>query len=173
MSADSALAGFVTTSVDHSNDEKYSNQISGAAAAVEALPAKIDGEIANCFDYYHFPSIQTRFQAVNEFYEPGQTIYFKGELINENSYPIVDGYLFVRIARFNKNYTQEGHDIVDEFFANNGPQGAEKFYLERNEKKKIVFSWNAPESLPEGIYVASFSFNVGKKNEPSRVVFHQ
>ena len=116
MSADSALAGFVTTSVDHSNDEKYSNQISGAAAAVEALPAKIDGEIANCFDYYHFPSIQTRFQAVNEFYEPGQTIYFKGELINENSYPIVDGYLFVRIARFNKNYTQEGHDIVDEFF---------------------------------------------------------
>jgi len=133
------------------------------AAAIDALPAKTDGEIANCFDYYRFPSIQASFETVKEFYEPGQKVYFKGGLVNNNNYPIVDGYLFVRIARYNENYTQEGHDIVDEFFANSGPQGREKFYLEGGEEKETVFSWSAPENLAEGVYRVAFSFIVGKK----------
>ena len=157
------FAGFVTTSVDYNQNEKDFGQANEMAAVVEAIPLKTDGEIINCFDYYRFPSIQTSFEPIEEFYESGQTVYFKGELINENNYPIVDGYLFARIARINKNYVQEGHDIVDEFFVNSGPQEAEKFYLEGNEEKRVVFSWDVPKSLPEGVYTASFFFSAGKK----------
>ena len=45
---------------------------------------------------------------------------------------------------------------MDEFFVNSGPQEAEKFYLEGNEEKRVVFSWDVPKSLPEGVYTASF-----------------
>ena len=156
----SAFAGLVKVWTDQ--DEKNFNQ-DNLAAAANTIPAKTDGEIADCFDYYRFPSVQTSFDALQESYEPGQKVYFKGNLINENDYPIADGYLFVRIARFNENYTREGHDIADEFFAKSGPQGREKFYLDGNEKKTVVFDWNVPENLPEGNYEASFSFVVGKK----------
>ena len=156
-----ASAGFVTIYSD--DDEDFNRNNNDMAAAIDALPAKTDGEIANCFDYYRFPSIQASFETVKEFYEPGQKVYFKGGLVNNNNYPIVDGYLFVRIARYNENYTQEGHDIVDEFFANSGPQGREKFYLEGGEEKETVFSWSAPENLAEGVYRVAFSFIVGKK----------
>ena len=156
-----ASAGFVTIYSD--DDEDFNRNNNDMAAAIDALPAKTDGEIANCFDYYRFPGIQASFETVKEFYEPGQKVYFKGGLINNNNYPIVDGYLFVRIARYNENYTQEGHDIVDEFFANSGPQGREKFYLEGGEEKETVFSWSAPENLAEGVYRVAFSFIVGKK----------
>ena len=159
MSANIALAGFISIS----DDDPAQNE--------GVVPANIDGEIANCFDYYHFPSIQASFTAVKESYEPGQTVYFKGNLINENSYPIADGYLFVRVARFNENYTQEGHDIADEFFAQSGPQDREKFYLESNETKPVVFSWNVPENLPDGNYIASFNFVVGKKMNLSGLSF--
>ena len=141
------------------------------AIAVETVQPKIDGEAADCFDYYHFPSIQTSFDTTEESYAPGQTVYFKGNLINENNYPIADGYLFVRVARFNENYTQEGHDIVDEFFAQSGPQGREKFYLESNETKPTVFGWNVPENLSDGNYIAAFNFVVGKKMNLSGLSF--
>src|SRR3989344_1302518 len=156
----SASAGLVKVWTDQ--DEKNFNQ-DNLAAAANTIPAKTDGEIADCFDYYRFPSVQTSFDALQESYEPGQKVYFKGNLINENDYPIADGYLFVRIARFNENYTREGHDIADEFFAKSGPQGREKFYLDGNEEKTVVFDWNVPLNLPEGNYEASFSFVVGKK----------
>ena len=156
----SASAGLVKVWTDQ--DEKNFNQ-DNLAAAANTIPAKTDGEIADCFDYYRFPSVQTSFDALQESYEPGQKVYFKGNLINENDYPIADGYLFVRIARFNENYTREWHDIANEFFAKSGPQGREKFYLDGNEKKSVVFDWNVPENLPEGNYEASFSFVVGKK----------
>src|SRR3989344_7293577 len=145
-----------------SNDEDF-NRDNLTAAAAHGIPAKTDGEIAYCFDYYRFPGVQAIFDTVKEFYEPGQTVYFKGNLINGNDYPLADGYLFVRIARFNENYTKEGHDIADEFFAKSGPQGREKFYLDGNEKKTVVFDWNVPLNLPAGNYEASFSFVVGKK----------
>ena len=71
----SASAGLVKVWTDQ--DEKNFNQ-DNLAAAANAIPAKTDGEIADCFDYYRFHSVQTSFDALQESYEPGQKVYFKG-----------------------------------------------------------------------------------------------
>ncbi len=116
---------------------------------------------ANCFDYYHFQSVQVsvepnRLQPKSP-YLAGEKVVFSGEIINENNYPIFDGYVFVRISRKNKNYTTEGNYIVDEFFA------FKNVALRANERKKIKFNWQIPQNIQAGDYRADFFFSVGKK----------
>src|SRR3990167_938061 len=71
-----ASAGFVTIYSD--DDEDFNRNNNDMAAAIDALPAKTDGEIANCFDYYRFPGVQASFETVKEFYEPGEKFYLEG-----------------------------------------------------------------------------------------------
>lgn len=112
---------------------------------------------SNCFDYYHFQSIQTSFGVKKTSYIPGEYLFFEGDISNENSYPIVDGYLLVRISRQNKNFATEGHYVYDEFIP------LKDIVLDANQTKKVKFSWKIPQGIPSGEYRADFFFSVGKK----------
>jgi hypothetical protein len=112
---------------------------------------------ANCFDYYRFQSVQVSLGTDREVYRPEEKVRFQGELLNENDYPIIDGYVFVRISRKNDNYLTEGNYIIDEFFA------VEKTSLDPKGKKSVQFDWNVPRSIAKGKYRADFFFSVGKK----------
>src|ERR1700740_2507725 len=54
---------------------------------------------ANCFDYYHFGSVQAHISASVKGTVTGVPITFTGTLDNANPYPIVDGTLIVKIFR--------------------------------------------------------------------------
>jgi len=114
-------------------------------------------ESASCFDYYKFQSVQVSVGPDKQVLNAGEPAVFRGELINENNYPVVDGYVFVRIGEKNPEYITEGQFIVDEFFA------LEKVTLNANEKKPISFTWTPPKNLKAGDYRADYFFSVGKK----------
>lgn len=114
-------------------------------------------EPASCFDYYKFQSVQVSVGPDKQILNAGESAIFRGELINENNYPVVDGYVFVRIGEKNPEYITEGQFIVDEFFA------LEKVTLNANEKKPISFTWTPPKNLKAGDYRADYFFSVGKK----------
>jgi len=111
----------------------------------------------DCFQYYHFQSVQVSVDTDKNTYNPGETIKFKGELINENDYPVFDGYVFVRLSRENENYAEEGNYIIDEFIP------IKKIVLDGNETKPVNFQWKIPQNLAQGDYRADFFFSVGKK----------
>jgi hypothetical protein len=112
---------------------------------------------ANCFDYYHFQSVQVSVGADKDTYKSGETVDFQGELINQNSYPVVDGYVFARIGRKNPNYTTEGNFTVDEFIP------LSDINLDANETKPVDFNWTVPNGITSGDYRIDFFFSVGKK----------
>jgi len=113
----------------------------------------------SCFDYYTFQSVQVSVGIDKNSYSPGEFVKFSGELVNKNNYPVVDGYVFVRISRenTNQNHILEWHNISDEFF------GAEKTVIDANGIKNIQFTWEVPDSLQGGRYRADYFFSVGKK----------
>lgn len=110
-----------------------------------------------CSDYYKFQSVQVSVGADRNAYSAGETVQFDGELINQNTYPVVNGVVFVRISRQNDQYITEGNYIVDEFIAQ------EDVILNQGEKKPIGFSWTVPQNITDGAYRADYFFSVGKK----------
>ncbi|MCA9365099.1 MAG: hypothetical protein KC736_04355, partial [Candidatus Moranbacteria bacterium] len=122
-------------------------------------------QIVDCFDYYHFQSVQFGIGTDRGVYAPGDVVTFSGSVTNQNIHPIVDGYVFTRISRERTDYQTMGHDIVDEVFI------AEDVALAPLGSSDVSFSWNVPENLPSGDYRADYFFSVGKKFNLSGLPF--
>ena len=112
---------------------------------------------ANCFDYYHFQSVQVSVGTDKDAYKPGDTIHFHGNLINQNNYPVVDGNVFARIGRKDPKYVTEGNFIIDELVP------LQDISLAANETKPVSFDWTVPSGVTNGDYRIDYFFSVGKK----------
>ena len=121
-----------------------------------SISAPIENGV-DCFDYYEFQSVRVHALPENEDYLPGQDVRFIGNITNDNDYPVVDGNLYVRIAKSRDDFKKEGHDVVDEFFVMEGVS------LLANGSKDFEFTWNISPDLSGGKYVVSYFFTVGKK----------
>jgi len=110
-----------------------------------------------CADYYKFQSVQISLGANLEKYVAGDTVELKGEIVNQNTYPVVGGNVFARVSRKNNNYTEEGNFIIDEFLIK------EKIALKEGEAQELESSWNIPANIAGGDYRIDYFFSVGKK----------
>jgi len=146
--------------------ERERIETSGTAEEKAALKAALENPqtggapsgTVNCFDYYHFGSIQTQFTAQKYDVKQGDTIEFKGPINNQNDYPIVDGLLYIKVFR-TRSTTKDanGPDVVDQFIVK------DNLTIPAKGSIPVSFSWKVPESLTEGDYrIASF-FMVQKK----------
>lgn len=126
------------------------------APQADILPVQTPSP-ANCFDYYKFQSVQVSLGTEKDSFQAGEEVILKGDLLNENTYPVVDGNVFIRISEKNPNYTSEGQFIVDEFIA------LSNVNLDANERKPVETKWQIPEGIKKGEYRADFFFSVGKK----------
>lgn len=137
--------------------------------STKRLPVSLNGQsasssnlfqkpkIESCFDYYHFQSVQVSVGPENQSYKAGEVVRFVGNVINQNPYPVVDGYVFVRIGEKNPNYVHEGQLTVDEFIAL-GP-----IAIDASSSLPVNFTWNVPKTLKNGSYKADYFFSVGKR----------
>lgn len=132
-------------------------EVATSTPQINSNTNEAQGAITRCSDYYKFQSIKIDLKPDKEEYLPEEVIKFKGTLVNTNNYPIVDGYIFARVAKKNVNYVTEGNYIIDEFF------GLEKISIDAKENKLVSFDWQVPSKLAGGNYTISFFYSVGKK----------
>jgi len=115
------------------------------------VPGAVD-----CFDYYHFGSVQVDLSPILDQTVPGATLTFQGVIKNENTYPIVDGSVYVKIFRRTeqneKNVQDNGYPLVDQFLL------PETYTLPANGEKSTSFDWVVPENAQGGEYYAAFFF---------------
>ncbi len=118
-------------------------------------------EPVDCFDegLYRFQSVQVSTGPEKEIYKAGESVNFTGEIINENSYPVVEGNVYARIAKINdgENFESIGHDVIDEFIA------VSDIDIAANDRKAANFSWKIPSSLGSGKYIVTYFFSVDKR----------
>ena len=113
---------------------------------------------ADCFNYYKFNSVQVSIGLNASSYKENQIAEFSGTVENQNSYPIVDGNLLVRISKKNKDFKNHGNLVIDEFYATKNP-----ITLNAGEKKELKFDWNVPAGISAGEYQVDYFFTVGKR----------
>ncbi len=122
---------------------------------VKNFPAADQGQV-DCFDYYHFGSVQVDLSPTLNQTVPGETLNFQGTIKNENDYPIVNGTVYVKIFRKseeNKDLVfDNGYPLVDQFLL------PDTYTLPAKGEKPAAFDWVVPMNAAGGEYYAAFFF---------------
>jgi len=120
----------------------------------------------NCFDYYHFNSVEIELGLGQEVLMPDQKMIVSATLRNHNDYPLVDGGLFIQVFR-NKTdgLSNTGNYLVDEFWA------TKDITLNALSEKQIGFDWQASAGLAGGSYFMVGHFLISEKMNLSGLSF--
>jgi len=110
----------------------------------------------NCFDYYHFGSVQVDVSPSVSGTVSGAPMHFSGLMKNANDYPIVDGQVYAKIF-FKNQKTKElthanGYLLVDQFVVSDGVA------INAKQDKPIEFDWNVPAYAESGDYEVALYF---------------
>ena len=113
----------------------------------------------NCGDYYHFNGVKTDIRPDIVKSVSGSSINFSGTIVNTNSYPVVDGKLYVKILRERKAVDSNGPDVLDSFMVRDG------INLNAGDSLPISFQWDIPAYALGGNYkLASYFVTSNKFN---------
>lgn len=125
------------------------------------------------FAHYKFGSVEALITASGSQYKPGETMHLNAVITNNNDYPIVDGSVYVKIFREQKDQFREGKDyfkeIPDKEIMRNGDFLIDQFMalegiaLKAGETKTIFFDWDVPENILSGQYKTVSYFQSAKK----------
>jgi hypothetical protein len=110
--------------------------------------------VVECFDYYHFGSVQVDLTSTLEQVVPGATMTFTGSLKNDNPYPIVDGSVYVKIFKVGEeNFKKENGYPLITFF-----EAGRDLTIPASGTTPFSFDWDVPTLLSGGDYEADFFF---------------
>ena len=114
----------------------------------------------SCFDYYHFGSISADLQANITGTVSGVPVTFKGNVVNNNDYPVVNGTLYAKIFRVPTGGKDvNGPYVVDQFPIKQGIDLPAKGSL------PIVYTWKVPSYAISGEYkIATYFISDNKFN---------
>lgn len=107
-----------------------------------------------CFDNYKFGSVQVDISPVNRDALAGTNLVFNGNVRNTNSYPIVDGAVYVKIFRkaASSNVQSNGWELMDQFFAQ------KDLDIDGQKQLPISFTWKIPAYAVGGEYKVATYF---------------
>ena len=133
------------------------------ATSTPPVPSLVGGETVksplNCFDYYTFGSVSADLQPSLSQTVPGATLTFKGDIVSANSYPILDGTLYVKLFKRNEKTfaSGDGNELVDQFIIKDGISLPAKGTL------PVSYDWQVPMNAVGGEYYAAYFFTTAKR----------
>jgi hypothetical protein len=133
-----------------------------STSAIPPVPSIGGGEATgplNCFDYYHFGSVQADLQPTLAQTVPGATLTFTGKIINSNDYALLNGTLYVKIFRRDEKVFSagDGNPVVDEFVV------ADNVTLQAKGSRDTSFEWKVPMNAEGGEYYAAYFFTTSNR----------
>jgi len=129
-----------------------------ASSAANANSSASSVETVNCFEHYHFGSVQAHLATPTTNSVSGVPLTFSGTLTNDNPYPIVDGALYVKIFRSRgASKDVDGPDVVDQFLV----QG--DIIIPAKGSVPISFTWQVPAQAQTGDYALASFFTTSRK----------
>ncbi len=128
-------------------------------ATTAVPPSQVDALTAgsvNCFDYYHFDSVQVDVSPNLKTPANGVSLNFSGTIKNTNEYPIVDGQVYAKIfyksEKDDSLAHQNSYPLVAQFIVSDGVN------LGAKEIKPISFDWKVPRYAQSGDYEIAMYF---------------
>ena len=130
---------------------------SGYPPSLVSNQSSLNGTV-NCFDYYHFGSVQVNIAPENYNIAAGDKINFTGNIVSQNTYPVVSGTLYIKILK-NRSQLKDinGPEVIDQFVAK------DDIVIPAKSSVPVSFSWQSPSSSLTGTYKIASFFIVDKK----------
>gem|GEM_PF-3169493 len=137
-----------------------------ALSQLENPDGKINPNLADCFSFYRFGSVNVALANRSPAAFAGEKIQFTATLTNENDYPIAEGNLWGQVLRENpEGEAQNGNHLIDQFLA------ADNIYLAPKESKTVSFLYDLPKGLAGGKYFLAAFFTSSRSYEISGLTF--
>lgn len=113
----------------------------------------------NCFDFYHFGSVQVNVQVRTPTVVTGTDLQVLGNITNKNTYPVVDGAVYIKIYKVGDYFTtlNAGY-LVDQFYATTSVTVA------ADGSVPLSFKWHIPSYTTNGTYRIATYFVKGDSN---------
>ena len=75
----------------------------------------VSPEVESCFSYYQYGKVRVNLATDKARYDAGDQARVIGTLLNDNTFPVLDGILFAHLVRINSTgtFAQSGHFLVD------------------------------------------------------------
>lgn len=144
--------------------EKYTTSIFGGGGNDVGQEGLLNN--VSCFDYYSFGSVEVELQSNVVGTVSGTPVAFTGIIRNNNSYPIVDGSVYIKVFLFvEDNDNVNGPLVVDQGFVRSD------ITLPARGSKPIEFTWNVPSNAVSGKYMLATFFTTSKKFNLSGLSF--
>lgn len=122
-----------------------------AGTQIESQDVK-QGELASCFDYYTFPSVDVVLNTNVNSYDPGNSIVIGGKIKNNNNYPIVGVDVKARLVKNipEPDYSRSEIMILDEFDV------AENISVDTKGEYAVSYTYVLPKNSSAGQYQILF-----------------
>lgn len=118
-----------------------------SAAAADPFATSTPAGLTSCFDYYRFGSVPVTVTPTLFSFAQGATAGFQGVITNQNSYPIDDAEIYVKVFRDRSDQQSiDGPDVVDQFVAE------DHINLKAGESKPVSITWPIPPDAQPGAY---------------------
>jgi hypothetical protein len=108
--------------------------------------------VLNCSDYYKQDSVKAEMKSEIEKTLPGATVLLTGQLKNENSFPIVDGFLFAKVFKDDSAVREASgaNEVVDQLIVK------EDISLPSRGALPIEHEWTVPINAEGGTYYVEY-----------------
>lgn len=147
------------------NPNPSENYLSPIGGTVKESTGVFGGsEIVPCFDYYKLQSVGVSFGANKTTYRPGDGVNLKGQVVNNNDYPIINGNILIRIGR-RPEFSGSGNELITEFYY------PEIISLSAHATKTLEWVWTVPSGLVSGEYEIQYFFLLGDQLQISGLPF--
>lgn len=140
-------------------EARFPNLSRGGSSTPSVQPSAPEApqNTVNCFDYYHFGSVQVDVSPTLSQTIPGIPLTFVGKIKNSNPYPITDGQVYAKIflkeeGRDDGLTHQNGYPAVDFFLAKDNVD------ILAQTEEDITFDWKVPYGTRGGDYEIAFYF---------------
>jgi hypothetical protein len=136
---------------------------SSAVFAQEAPVAEPEAVVGDtpltCSDWYTFGSVRADIKASKAEALPGETLTFEGTVANANTYPFVDGTLYVKIFSRNDDafLAGFGNNVVDQFVVE------DDIRLAAQGSHQTSFTWKVPNNAVGGEYYVAYFFSTADR----------
>ena len=133
--------------------------LSGLLISLPALAEDTGTTTVNCFDYYHFGSVQVTVESELSNAVSGTKMNFIGTIKNSNSYPVVNGKVVVKIFKKQDAKDMQGNGPlqVDQFIAKDNVN------IDASSTQQFNFSWAIPSYAKSGDYQVATFFTSGNE----------
>lgn len=78
-------------------------------------------ELESCFVYYDYGRVKVELSSDKSEYIVGENMMLEGQVINNNSFPLINVDIYAQLRRVNKDsFDDNGHYLVDQFYLKRG-----------------------------------------------------